>query len=368
MAMAMASLVPNGDADPDFCTAVVTDRALELVTFSPILDDIIFPDGRASIPSLGGGGPQCAFGALLWCSNGERVGLAGGVGEDFPEYCELWLEKAGVDTGGLLRWPCPSVRVWHLSEPVDGSEQNMENDHVQAEIKRLAFHNQRWEILLPDLHLLPPRFQKARTYHVAVHPSGRTIPFLRSLRTGAAIVSVEVFHPADEVLPHSELQALVSTGHIFSPNEQEAASLVGSGTPLELIKRLSELGAEIVVLRRGPLGSIVHRSDTKETWEVPAFHTIFLQQTDEMKTVHKAGLDVKPLVDPTGCGNAFCGAFLLGWYKTRNLLIAALWGSTSASFMLEYEGLPPPLVSEWKTVAQRRLALLQPHVKRIEFL
>lgn len=49
-------------------------------------------------------------------------------------------------------------------------------------------------------------FRKARTYHVAVHPSGRTIPFLRSLRTGAAIVSVEVFHPADEVLPHSELQ------------------------------------------------------------------------------------------------------------------------------------------------------------------
>lgn len=36
--------------------------------------------------------------------------------------------------------------------------------------------------------------------------------------------------------------------------------------------------------------------------------------------------------------------------------------------VLEYEGLPPPLVSDWKTVAQRRLALLQPHVKRIEFL
>lgn len=40
-------------------------------------------------------------------------------------------------------------------------------------------------------------------------------------------------------------RGLVSSGHIFSPNEKEAASLVGPGEPLELIDRLSELGAEV---------------------------------------------------------------------------------------------------------------------------
>lgn len=44
------------------------------------------------------------------------------------------------------------------------------------------------------------------------------------------------------------------------------------------------------------------------------------------------GMDVKDAIDPTGCGNTFCGGFLVGWYKTRNLLTAALWGSVSASF------------------------------------
>ena len=44
------------------------------------------------------------------------------------------------------------------------------------------------------------------------------------------------------------------------------------------------------------------------------------------------GMDVKDPIDPTGCGNTFCGGFLVGWYKTRNLLTAALWGSVSASF------------------------------------
>lgn len=121
--------------------------------------------------------------------------------------------------------------------------------------------------------------RNAKTYHAGVHPSGLDIPFLRALRnSGAEIVSVEVYTHAEEVVPRSDLQyellsflhvdlsrkilrkemssrrkliffsghrALVSTGHIFSPNEREAASLVGPGPPLEMIERLSELGAEV---------------------------------------------------------------------------------------------------------------------------
>jgi hypothetical protein len=83
------------------------------------------------------------------------------------------------------------------------------------------------------------------------------------------------------------------------------------------------------------------RSDTKETWDVPAFHTLFyegskengnMEMTKPQKTTALEGLNVKTIVDPTGCGNTFCGGFLAGWYKTRNVLTAALWGSVSASF------------------------------------
>lgn len=81
------------------------------------------------------------------------------------------------------------------------------------------------------------------------------------------------------------------------------------------------------------------RSDTKETWDVPAFHTLINEGSNDDDTnrtkVQKAsleGLDVMNILDPTGCGNTFCGGFLAGWYKTRNLLTAALWGSVSASF------------------------------------
>jgi sugar/nucleoside kinase (ribokinase family) len=124
---------------------------------------------------------------------------------------------------------------------------------------RVSVGDEVWAMLRPELNLLPPSYQKAKTYHCGVHPSGLDLAFLRQLRdSGAEIVSVEVYTHAEEVVPRSVLQALVSAGHIFSPNEREAASLVGPGTPLELIERLSELGGEIVVLRRGPLGCIVH--------------------------------------------------------------------------------------------------------------
>ncbi|HXV44161.1 MAG TPA: PfkB family carbohydrate kinase, partial [Anaerolineae bacterium] len=86
------------------------------------------------------------------------------------------------------------------------------------------------------------------------------------------------------------------------------------------IQRLVEAGAEIVALRRGASGAIVHRADIGETWSIPAVETT--------------------VVDPTGAGNAFCGGLLAGWVQSGNLLTAGLYGAVSASFLVEQVGLP----------------------------
>ena len=54
---------------------VVQDARLvmDFVTFSLIIDDIVFPDGKTAMGTLGGGGPQTAFGMKLWA---DKVGLA----------------------------------------------------------------------------------------------------------------------------------------------------------------------------------------------------------------------------------------------------------------------------------------------------
>ncbi|KAG0595704.1 hypothetical protein M758_UG190200 [Ceratodon purpureus] len=239
------------------------------------------------------------------------------------------------------------------SEPLDGSIHEILEDEDRE--------SESWDMVLPELNMLPPLYQKAKTYHAGVHPSELDVPFLRALRdSGAEVLSVEVYMHAEEVVPYSELQALVSAGHIFSLNERELLPW------LELGHLWSSLG--------GCLNSVL-RSDTKETWDVPAFHTVFYEGRKEncdttMTKLQKTGLegmDVEAILDPTGCGNTFCGGFLAGWYKTRNLLTAALWESISASIMLKYEGIPPPMVSQWTAAAQQRLNFLQPHAKKIVF-
>lgn len=54
---------------------------MDFITYSIILDDIVFPDGTSVMAVLGGSGPQTAFGMKLWT---DSVGLVGGVGHDWP--------------------------------------------------------------------------------------------------------------------------------------------------------------------------------------------------------------------------------------------------------------------------------------------
>ncbi|XP_057870295.2 uncharacterized protein C16C9.01c [Cryptomeria japonica] len=325
---------------------------MDLVTFNVIVDDIVYPDGHTCMACLGGGGPQTAFGAKIWADDANNIGIASRVGSDFPFPCKRWLQDMGIDLSGLLMWSSPTLRAWQILE-LDGS---------RTQVWRITMGDEVLDMLRLPLSSLPMMYRNARVYHIGVHPSGRDVGFIKELRsTGAEIVSVETYTHALDIVTRSELIELVSSGNIFSSNEKEAASLVGPGSPMEMIERITELGAEVVTLRRGPFGSIVHRSDTRETWEIPAFHAICASQSPSLQGENTVG----KVVDPTGCGNTFCGAFAMGWWKTRDLLTSGLWGSVAASFMAEYEGVPPPQLSDWRKQAQMRLDMLRPYAKNL---
>jgi sugar/nucleoside kinase (ribokinase family) len=295
---------------------------MDFVAFSLILDDLVFPDGQTVMGVLGGGGPQAAFGMRLWA---DRVGLVSGVGPDLPAEALTWLTNAGIDTAGLrpsTQWPTP--RAWQLLE-ADGRRTQVwriPGPAIGAQLGR-------------SLAALPPAYRQAKGFHLGLHPEEPDLDFIHALRRLGGWVSLEPFRPSIRPLSPAELRALVSAGQIFSPNEAEAASLVGPGEPLQLIHRLAEAGAEIVALRRGPQGAVVHRADTGEIWTIPAVPTT--------------------VVDPTGAGNAFCGGFLAGWVLSGDLRQAGLYGAVAASFLVEQVGLPADL---HRDAAQSRLMTL----------
>ncbi len=309
---------------------------VDLVAFGVILDDLVFPDGRTAMGVLGGGGPQTAFGMRLpalagWASDAYTVGLVSGVGPDFPPFAWEWLESAGVDLTGLRRDDLPTARAWQI---MDDGEQRTQLFRVPGPVVAAQLGR--------SLDHLPDSYRQARGFHLGVHPEEPDLAVLAQLRelgaarTEPSTISVEPFKPADHPLVDSALRALCGACDIFSPNLAEARSLAGSGEPEELARRLCEGGARIVALRLGSEGSLIF----------------------DGRSLHAIPAAAAPLIDPTGAGNAYCGAFLAAYLQTGDVRRAGLCASVAASFLVQQIGLPP-VTETLAEEARRRLSLLE---------
>ena len=124
----------------------------------------------------------------------------------------------------------------------------------------------------------------------------------------------------------------------FSPNHAELMGLFGesqaSKRGLErmavqfVTKGINPLGRGSIIVRAGEHGCLVCSSSKAPTW-IPAFYE-----------TGSYGPDRAMVVDTTGAGNAFLGAFMVGFHKSGDVIKAAQWGTIAASFALEQTGLP----------------------------
>jgi sugar/nucleoside kinase (ribokinase family) len=299
---------------------------VDFVTYSIIIDDLVFPDGRTEMGVLGGSGPQTAFGMKLWA---DGVGLVGGIGYGFPEDAMAWIEAMAIDTRGIRRYPHhPTLRAWQIFE-VDGRRTQVWRTQGQAIPDQLALR-------FADL---PASYRTVKGFHYGIHPEQPNLAVAEQLRVNGVTVGIEPFKHAERRLSTQEVRAMATAGHCFSPNQYEAETMIGPDKPPHLLQQLAAAGAEVVTLRMGAAGSLVLRGDTGEAWRIPAYPTT--------------------VVDACGAGNAYCGGFLVGWVQTGDVRLAGLYGAVAASFLVEQIGLPPPLLARQRAEALRRLHKLQ---------
>jgi sugar/nucleoside kinase (ribokinase family) len=314
---------------------------IDLVAFGIILDDLVFPDGHTVTGTLGGGGPQTAFGMRLPALAGRAepsgdVGLVAGIGHDLPDSARAWLTAVGVDLAGVRETELSTPRAWQKLERGGRRTQvwRVEGRVISAQLGR-------------TLDRVPESYRQAKGFHLGIHPDEPDLDFIRQLHYlplhsggrlgGGPVLSLEPFKPADRPLSDAALRQLCIAADIFSPNVAEARSLVGNGTPDELVRRLADAGASIVTLRMGPEGSLVYAPSVTQIF-MPAIPT--------------------NVIDPTGAGNAYCGGFLAGYVQTGDVLTAARFGAIAASFLVEQVGLPE-INERLRTQAKLRLHLLQ---------
>ena len=297
---------------------------MNYIAFNVMLDDLVFPDGQTQMGVLGGGGPQTALGMRLWSN---RVGLVGGVGEDFPPAAEAWLEESGIDCEGVRRGASLTARAWQV----------MEISGLRTQVWRVDSSVRR-EQLGRSVDILPEDYRQAKGYHFGVHPLTPDYSFIEATRKLGGVVSIESFCPAAHKPDTAVLTQLLQAADIFSLNEHEAISLIGPGAPQTLAARLIDAGGKILCLRLGENGSLVADAKTGIAFHIPAVPV--------------------PVVDAVGAGNAYCGGFLVGWCETHDLKMAGVYGAVASSFMIEQIGLPvfgSAMISE----ARKRAKTLQ---------
>lgn len=267
---------------------------------SVILDDIVYPDGRTQMAVLGGGGTHTAAGMNVW---DVSPGLLGAVGHGLPADIAERLGEM-CDLRGLVHLGLPQIRGWQLFE-WDGRRTEIFRVDVIA-----PFLNE------PAASQIEPVFDDVKAVHVL-----RDAAAFRSYR-GRFPKAMLLWEPEQAYMTaehRAEFVSVLADAEIVTPNLREAGLLYGETDSTRLVRHMLGDGAKIAVLRLGEAGSLVGRQGEAQLLRMPA-------------------VPVRDVVDVTGAGNTYGGAFLVGWRETGDLAQAAAYGAVAASFCVEQLG------------------------------
>ncbi|KAE8151527.1 Ribokinase-like protein [Aspergillus avenaceus] len=300
-----------------------------------VLDEIHYCNREALTDVLGGSGTYATLGARLFLPPplSRSLGWMIQAGSDFPKAIEdrltdwettLFIEQQGgrLSTRGLLEYKDTTLgpKSFRYTTPILGvQDESLENTPLLG----------------------------SKVYHYLETPQrlpGR-LASLHSLRANSGITECPliVWEPALLSCTPENLEnciAATSLVDVFSPNHLELLRLSGEQTDAVMNRGKVESLARkfldtdvsvrkrIVIVRAGEHGCLVMASDTAPRW-LPPFYRC---RTGEMQHAK--------VVDPTGAGNAFLGAFAVGYTKTKDVVEAACYGAVGASFAVEQVGIP----------------------------
>jgi cytidine kinase len=273
-----------------------------------IIDTIQLRSGGLATSSLGGGGPQAAFGMRLWS---DSVALLARSGTDLEPQLVDALQRLGIDLSGWARYddlPTPRGLIEY-----DDEERMISHGLVTGRDAWFAMLARR--LTLSDAH------RRAGSVHM-ITEFGRE-PFVETaldLRRRGALLSLEPIFDERSCPDQGVLLDFTRQVDLVTPDWPAATLLSGSDDPADVLRYWAALGPRAVAIRHGARGSYVWDAEHQQAWHIPP-------------------LPVE-VIDPTGAGNAYGGGWCVGWHRTHDARQAGCYATAAAATMVSHAGTP----------------------------
>jgi sugar/nucleoside kinase (ribokinase family) len=273
-------------------------RTPDLIVLGQVtIDDVVPASPGPWTRQIGGSALYALAGARLWLDP-TRIALVARVGEDYPFDVETLLHNAGVRCVALSAFAAPHLVEWLIYEP-DGTRRSLPRNaellHIGGEggpaqpesSAAQALLQQKLLEIAPSALEIPGHWLPAQALHLCPQVGERHRDTLRALQDKVRWISVDPSPYYARSASIAELaQRLKGTSALLA-SAQDISALLRGCEPRTAALALERAGFAEVVIKRGGAPLLLAHGGT--IGEIPAVAV--------------------EVVDPTGAGDAFCGAY-----------------------------------------------------------
>src|SRR5579863_5537719 len=261
-----------------------------LIVGQVTVDDVVPATPGAWRRQIGGSSLYAAAGARLWIDP-ARIGLVARIGHDYPFDPDRLLRAAGLQHIALRATKTEHLIEWLIYE-LDGSRRSLPRNMALLGVG--AEGSRSWEgyqemllAIAPAADDVPADWLPAKALHLCPQVASRHRETLAVLRHRVAWIGIDPSPHYSRQCSVTELVRQLEGATALMPSLNEIQPLLAETDPATLLLRLHRGGFPEVVLKRGAQPSLL--ASEGQLTEIPAVSVT--------------------VVDPTGAGDAFCGAY-----------------------------------------------------------
>ena len=254
------------------------------------IDDVVPAEPGPWKRSVGGSALYAIAGARLWIDP-ARIGIATRTGKFYPFDLEGLLREAGVGHVSISPVAGEHLIEWLIYEE-DGSRRSLPRNPAARDVGAEGSSTMQpfYDVLLgisPTATDIPAAWLPAPAVHLCPQVGTRHRDSLATLRGKASWISVDPSPHYSRKLDAAGLAKFLAGATAFMPSTQEIRPLLEQMSPIQAVEALRIAGFPEVVLKRGAEPTVVAFANSCRSVPVTPV----------------------PVVDPTGAGDSFCGAY-----------------------------------------------------------